>query len=74
VSAQSDFGSSGTPSTMVQSGSSIVITLGTPAGAPQTEVVANTMVWTLASTATDPAGNTCTGADGNEAAPSDVDF
>jgi hypothetical protein len=46
-----------TPSTMVQSGSSIVITLGTPSGASSTSTTQAAMIWTPSTSATDIAGN-----------------
>jgi hypothetical protein len=46
-----------TPSTMVQSGSSIVITLGTPGGASSTSTTRAAMVWTPSTSPTDIAGN-----------------
>jgi hypothetical protein len=46
-----------TPSTMVQSGSSIVITLGAPGGASSTSTTHAAMVWTPSTAATDIAGN-----------------
>jgi hypothetical protein len=45
------------PSTMVQSGSSIVITLGTPGGASSTSTTHAAMIWTPSTLATDIAGN-----------------
>jgi hypothetical protein len=45
------------PSTMVQSGSSIVITLGTPGGTSATSTTHAAMIWTPSTTATDIAGN-----------------
>jgi hypothetical protein len=46
-----------TPSTMIQSGSTIVITLGTPGGASSTSTTQAAMVWTPSTSATDIAGN-----------------
>lgn len=74
VTANRDFGASGTPSTMVQSGASIIITLGTASGAVGTETATAAMRWENAVSATDRAGNTCTAADGDEAAQLDVEF
>lgn len=45
------------PSTMVQSGSSIVITLGTPGGPSSTSTAHAAMIWTPSTSATDIAGN-----------------
>ncbi|MDQ3492399.1 MAG: hypothetical protein M3452_03965 [Chloroflexota bacterium] len=58
VSAATVFGASGTPSTMVQNGASITITLGTRnSGAVLTSLSLTPMVWTPSSQATDGAGN-----------------
>ena len=74
LTAQRDFGATGTPSTMVQSGASITITLGTPSGATTTQAGTTTMAWTPATGATDRAANTCMTTAVNEAAPADVEF
>jgi hypothetical protein len=63
-----------TGSTMVMSGSTITITLGTASGATTTAAGTGTMVWTPAATPTDLAGNACAATVANEAAPLDVDF
>lgn len=69
-----DFGATGTPSRMVQSGATITITLGTPSGVTTTQAGTTTMIWTPASAATDAAGNLCLATAVNEAAPADVEF
>lgn len=74
VTATRDFGATGTASTMVQSGTTITITLGTPSGTVGTQATASSMVWTPSATATDPAGNTCQTTNATEAAPLDIDF
>jgi hypothetical protein len=74
VTANRDFGATGTASTMVQTGSAITITLGTPSGAVGTQAVANNMIWTPSATATDRAGNTCQTTNATELIPLDVDF
>lgn len=74
LTAQRDFGATGTPSTMVQSGASITITLGTPSGATTTQAGVTTMAWTPATGATDRAANTCMTTVVNEGAPADVEF
>ncbi len=51
------FGVSGTPSTMVMSGSTITITLGTPSVTADTATGSGTMTWTPSASATDRAGN-----------------
>ena len=74
VTVQRDFGATGTPSTMVQSGATITISLGTPSGATTTQAGTTTMTWTPVVTATDRAGNTCMTTALTEAAPADVEF
>ena len=69
-----DFGATGTASTMVQSGSAITVTLGTPSGAVGTQAAANNMIWTPSATATDRAGNACHTTIATEAIPLDIDF
>lgn len=59
VTATRDFGATGTASSMVASGSSITITLGTPSGAVGTQGTGNNMAWTPSAAATDRAGNAC---------------
>ena len=74
VTVNRDFGATGTPSTMVQSGNAITVTLGTPSGAVATQAAANDMIWTPSATATDRAGNTCQTTNATEAVPLDIDF
>ncbi len=74
VTAQRDFGATATSSTMVQSGSSITITLGTPSGATTSQAGTTSMTWTPAVGATDRAGNTCMTTAVTEAVPADVEF
>jgi hypothetical protein len=74
VTARRDFGTTGTPSTMVQSGASITITLGTPSGAATTQAGTTTMSWTPVTGATDRAANPCQSTAITEAAPADVEF
>ena len=59
VTANRDFGASGTPSTMVISGSTITVTLGTASGAVATQILPGIMIWTPSASATDRAGNAC---------------
>jgi len=68
------FGFSGTPSTMVMSGSSITITLGTASAADTTAAATGTMTWTPSATATDAAGNACSTTAKNETGAADKDF
>ena len=75
TSAGATFGSSGTPSTMVASGSTITVTLGTlSAGSVQTAPGTDTMVWTPSANATDNAGNACSTTNVNESGPADKEF
>lgn len=70
VTATRDF----TASTMVQSGATITITLGTASGAVATAAGTGTMAWTPSATATDFAGNPCSIVPGNESGPLDEEF
>jgi signal peptidase I len=61
--------------TMVQSGTTITVTLGTmTSGAPLTYTAARAMSWTPGATATDAAGNACTPTSKTETTPLDIDF
>ena len=68
------FGASGTASTMVMSGSTITITLGTQSGAATTAGGNGTMTWSPSSTPTDDAGNACSTSNRNETGASDKEF
>ena len=68
------FGSTGTPSTMVQSGSSIVITLGTRSGSSPDQGGTTATEWDSASSPYDAAGNTATGNVRTEQGGSDREF
>ena len=74
TSSNRTYGASGTPSTMVLSGSTITITLGTQSGAPTTAAGTGTMAWTPSATATDRAGNACSTTARNEPGTADKDF
>ena len=74
VAVNRDFGATGTPSTMVQSGSTITITLGTASGVTGTEAATGTMTLTPSATATDRAGNTCQTTVANETGAADVEL
>lgn len=63
-----------TASSMVMSGSTISITLGTPSGAVTTAAAAAGMSWTPSATAWDRAGNACTVVARAELGPVDLDF
>jgi hypothetical protein len=68
------FGSTGTPSTMVQSGSSIVVTLGTRSGSSPDQGGTTTTQWASASSPYDAAGNSATGNTRSEQGGSDREF
>lgn len=68
------FGATGTPSTMVQSGSSITITLGTASGSTTTAAGSATMSWDPSSSATDWAGNGCSITTKSESGAADREF
>ena len=68
------FGASGTASTMVQSGTSITITLGTQAGTTRTVITNRTAVWTTSAGPTDAAGNASTSVTVNEGGIADRNF
>jgi hypothetical protein len=53
VSANRTFGATGTPSRLVRSGNSLVLTLGTPSGTTNTVTGPKTMVWTPSTSAYD---------------------
>jgi hypothetical protein len=60
--------------TMVQSGASITVTLGTLTGSVKTETANGTMSWPPSATATDPAGNPCSTTTANESGAADREF
>ena len=61
--------------TMVQSGGTVTVTLGTQtSGTVRTNAAAGTMTWTPSATATDAAGNACSTTARNETGASDIDF
>lgn len=74
VSTNTTFGVSGTPSTMVQSGTSISVTLGTQAGTTRTVNPASVASWTPSAAATDAAGNGCSTAVVTESGSNDRNF
>ena len=70
-----NFGLSGTPSTMVRSGASVTVTLGTPNVAGATLAAGTgTMSWTPSTAATDRAGNSASGLARSEAGTADGEF
>ena len=68
------FGASGTRSTMVITGSTIAVTLGTQSGAGTTAVGNGTMTWTPSTTPYDRAGNAMAAAAGTESGAGDKEF
>ncbi|HYZ81234.1 MAG TPA: hypothetical protein VE571_08200, partial [Solirubrobacteraceae bacterium] len=74
VSQTITFGASGTASTMVQSGTAITITLGTPSAAAGTAAATGTLTWTPTATVTDPAGNAMNTSALTESGSADKDF
>jgi hypothetical protein len=74
VGANRTFGATGTPSTMVRSGNSITVTLGTQSGAGTTAAANGTMNWTPSAAATDRAGNAGTTTAVNESGTADREF
>ncbi len=63
-----------TPLTMVQSGSGIVITLGTPGGASSTSTTRAAMVWTPSTSPTDIAGNAVSASAATQTGSTHVNF
>ena len=74
VTTNRDFGATGTASTMVLSGNTIVITLGTASGAVTTQATGSNMLWTPTATMTDRAANTCLTTLVTESGTLDLDF
>ena len=68
------FGASGTPSTMVQSGATITVTLGTASGAADTATSSGSMVWSPSTAAYDGAGNAALSSVVSELGTSDKEF
>jgi hypothetical protein len=68
------FGATGTASTMVQSGATITITLGTRSGSAADTGGSTTMTWDPASTPYDAAGNAANGSTRNETGAGDREF
>lgn len=74
VTSTTTFGASGTPSTMVQSGSVITITFGTAAGSVRNVGQNRTAIWTPAAAAVDQAGNATSTTNVNEGGANDPNF
>ena len=68
------YGATGTPSTMVMSGSTITVTLGTQSANASTANGTVTMKWTPSALATDRAGNALTATVLSEGGTADLDF
>lgn len=68
------FGASGTASTMVQSGVTITVTLGTGSATADTAGGSATMTWSPSTTAYDAAGNSASSASVNETGTADREF
>lgn len=68
------FGATGTASSMVMSGSTVTITLGTQSAAATTAAATGTMSWTPSATVTDAAGNALSTTVVNESGTADKDF
>jgi hypothetical protein len=75
VTADVDFGASGTRSRMVMSGTTVTVTLGTASSTVSgAQLSATTMTWTPAAAPTDRAGNPTAAAVATETGAGDVDF
>lgn len=74
VTANTTFGASGTPSTLVQSGTNLVVVLGTVAGSTRTNTSTVPMLWTPSTAAFDRAGNANTAASATETGAGDRNF
>ncbi|HYJ23015.1 MAG TPA: hypothetical protein VEW07_13445 [Solirubrobacterales bacterium] len=74
VTASATFGSTGTASTMVQSGNTITVTLGTASSGPSTASSTGTMTWSPSASAYDLAGNAQSTATRTETGSADKEF
>jgi len=68
------FGATGTPTTMIASGSALTFVLGTPSVGADTSKTASAMTWTPSTTTTDRAGNATSATPRTETGASDKDF
>jgi hypothetical protein len=68
------FGATGSASSMVSSGTTVTITLGTQSAAATTASATGTMTWTPSASATDPAGNAASTTAASESGAADKDF
>jgi hypothetical protein len=74
TSATMTFGASGTASSMVQSGTVVTITLGTPSGTANRVTNNTTMTWLSSTAPADLAGNLATGNTATEGGVADAEF
>lgn len=74
VSRNIGFGNTGTASTMVLSGTTITVTLGTPSATAGTAAGSGTLSWTPSASVTDHAGNAMSTTAVHEAGTADKDF
>jgi hypothetical protein len=74
VGANRTFGATGTPSSMVRTGNTITVTLGTQSGAGTTAAATGTMTWTPSTTPYDRAGNAMPAAAATESGAADKEF
>lgn len=74
VTASATFGSTGTASTMVQSGNTITVTLGTASSGPSTASSTGTMIWSPSASAYDWAGNAQSTVTRTETGSADKEF
>jgi len=74
VASSATFGASGTASTMVQSGNTITVTLGTASSGPSSGTATGTMTWTPSASAYDRAANAETTTARTETGSADREF
>jgi hypothetical protein len=74
ISGRITFGASGTPSTMVRSGATLTVTLGTASASAPTAAGSGNMTWSPSAGATDRAGNAASTAPRSETGTADEDF
>jgi hypothetical protein len=74
VTANRDFGATGTPSSTIVVGNTVVVTLGTASGAVGTQAAPANMVWTPVTGAHDRAGLTCQTTAATEGGGLDLEF
>lgn len=74
VTATRDFGATGTPSSMTQSGNTITVTFGTASGTTTTQLTTGVISWQPTASLTDRAGNSCQTTVVLESASPDVEF